>query len=207
MNKELSKKVPPYEDEVRGKEELVLKTYEYVLPFNYSNVEVNRSWHGGEQHGMELFPITSVDGKHHHPSDSITIVEEEPVVKVVVIGSACTPPGYVTVEAKTIDGFRRLKEDLEAMPVRFRQDGLWGMHLRVDLLREKAGDAYTEKAKSHYKELPITGMSCAIFEIPKSKKVIVKGGSAIGGWNEDTYPDDAHYSFRIIRVTVAGVKK
>lgn len=207
MDKKLSKKVPPYEDIMKEREELVLKTYEYVLPFNYPNVEVNRSWDGGEQHGMELFPITSVDGKHHPPSDSITIVEEEPIVRVVVIGSACTPPGYVTVEAEPTDDFRRPKEDIEAMPVRFRQDGLWGMHLRVDLLREKAGDTYTEKVKSHYKELPIAGMSCATFEIPKSKKVIIKGGSVIAGWHEDNYPEDAHYSFRIIRVTVAGIKK
>ncbi len=149
---------------------------------------------------MELLPITSVDGKNHLPADSITVVEEEPIVRVAVIGSACTPPGYVTVEAETVNGFRRPKENLKAMPVRFRQDGLWGMHLRVDLLGEKD----SKKTKSNYEELPVAGMSCAIFEIPKSKKVIIKGGSAIGGWNEDNYPDDAHYSFRIIRVTVVA---
>lgn len=203
MKADRRKRVTPYEDEMREKEVLALKTYEYTLPFNYPNVEVNRVWQGPEQHGMELFPITSVDGKNHPPSDSITIVEEEPIVRIVVIGSACTPPGYVTVEARPIEGFRRPKEDLEAMPVRFRQDGLWGMHLRADLLKGIVGDTYGEKTKSTYKELPIAGMSCAIFEIPKSKKVIISGGSTIAGWHGDNFPDDAHYSFRTIRVTVA----
>lgn len=59
-----------------------------------------------------------------------------------------------------------------------------------------------EKGQVHH--IPVAGMSCAIFEIPKSKKIIIKGGSAIAGWHEDNYPDDAHYSFRIIRITVAA---
>ena len=29
------------------------------------------------------------------------------------------------------------------------------------------------------------------------------GGSEICAWQEDNYPDDVHYSFRIIRVTIA----
>lgn len=204
MSNEKERKVSGYEDEIREKEQLVLKTYEYCLPFNYPNVKVNRKFKGGESHGMELFPIGAVDGEHHPPSDSITITEEEPIIKVVVIGSACTPPGYVTVEAEPTDDFRRPKEASEAMPVRFRIDNLWGMHLRVDLLREEIPYG---KLKSNYKELPLSGMSSAVFEIPKSRKVTIKGGSAIGGWEEDTFPDDAHYSFRIIRVTVVEVKK
>ena len=44
-------------DPVKQKEELVLKTYEYDMPFNYSNVTVWRNnYHGSEFHGVELFP-------------------------------------------------------------------------------------------------------------------------------------------------------
>jgi len=189
-NKE-SKKVHPYEDEMKEKEEIVLRTYEYHHPFNYPNVQVNRKYPHGEQHGMELFPVTEIDG--YKPADSITINEEDPIVRVVVIGSACTPPGYVQLEAEPIESFRREKEDPNAMPVRFRQNNLWGQHMRVDQL----------KGGKTYHEFPLTGMSCAIFEIPKSKKEIITGGSENHGWTDDNYPDDDHYSFRIIRVTVA----
>ena len=191
MSDKQSKKVYPYEDEIREKEEIVLKTYEYHHPFNYPNVWVNRKYPHGEQHGMELFPIPEVDG--HKPADSITIVEEHSIVRVVVIGSACTLPGYVQLEAEPTESFHREKEAPEAMPVRFRQNNLWGQHLRVDQL---------ENGKT-YREFPLTGMSCAIFEIPKSCKVTITGGGENPGWSEDNYPDDNHYSFRIIRVTVA----
>ena len=30
----------------------------------------------------------------------------------------------------------------------------------------------------------------------------IQGGSTVPGWEEDNYPDDIHYSFRVIRVTV-----
>ena len=72
----------------------------------------------------------------------------------------------------------------------YRIDKVWkgrGTHLRM---------------KSHYRENPLVGMSSAVFEIPKSRKVVVSGGCEICAWSEDNFPDDAHYSFRIIRVTV-----
>ena len=47
-------------------------------------------------------------------------------------------------------------------------------------------------------------MSCAIFEIPKSKKVKIMGGSESPNWTEDNYSWDDHYSFRIIRLTVVA---
>ena len=46
-------------------------------------------------------------------------------------------------------------------------------------------------------------MSCAIFEIPKSPRVIITGGSEICAWSDDDFPDDVHYSFTIIRTTLA----
>jgi hypothetical protein len=88
------------------------------------------------------------------------------------------------------------------------------MHLRFDQWAETEGgrpfpddipDKYIGRFSGYRckdREFPLAGMSCAIFEIPESKKIRISGGSQIPGWTDDTYPDDAHYSFRIIRTTV-----
>jgi len=183
-------------DPVREKEELQLRTYQYGVPFNYPNVEVDRVWIGGEKHGMELFPIKPTDGSSattNTPGDGIIIREDEPIVQVVVIGSACTPPGTLLLEAKTIAGESHIEELPEALPVRFRLDNLWGMHLRIDLVN----------AGGHYSNLPVSGMSSGTFDIPPSSEVRVMSAGAIPAWSEDQYPDDAHYSVRYIRTTVA----
>ena len=57
--------------------------------------------------------------------------------------------------------------------------------------------------RRHYRENPLVGMSCAIFEIPRSHRVIITGGSEICAWRDDDFPDDVHYSFTIIRTTLA----
>ena len=218
------KKVMPYDDPIRPKKELKLKTYEYELPFNYENVVVQRIWQGGEQHGMELNPTNTLctSGDKHIPGDGITITEEDPIVRVEVIGSACTPPGFIMLEAHPVEGWRRDDELPEVMPTRFRIDNLWGMHLRVDQwAARKTGDFEPWQGKENYpqtlpekfvargfkvkaiaREFPFTGMSCAVFSIPPSKKVVVMGGSTSLGWHDDNAPDDVQYSFRIIRVTV-----
>jgi hypothetical protein len=212
------RQIPPYPDAVQTRVELVLKTYEYHLPFNYPNITVERKYPHGEFHGMEMWPIPKVDPAHGssgEPSEGIVIVEEEPIVRVAVIGSACTPPGYVTLEAEPCEGFRRPEELETVMPLRFRIDNLWGMHLRFDQWAEdQGGRPFPESAPENLRkiatgfrmtsrEFPLAGMSCAIFEIPASKRVRISGGSAIGGWTTDDSPDDAHYSFRMIRTTVA----
>lgn len=185
-------RVPPYDDPVREREPLGLRrTYRYEHPFNYHNVTVDRTVEGGEPHGMELMPIPEIQG--NEPADSIRIDEEEEIVRVAVLGSACTPPGYVTVEADPLEGFRRDDEDEDALPVRYRERNLWGGHLRADQLRSGASSD----------EHPWTGMSCAVFELPASSKVRITAGSEVPGWADDTYPDDFHYSIREIRVTVA----
>ena len=56
-----------------------------------------------------------------------------------------------------------------------------------------------------YRELPLTGMSSALFSIPRSEKVRIMAGSEILGWTNDSYPDDAHYSIKMIRVTVCDI--
>ena len=219
-----SRRVEPYPEKLQVRTELKLKTYEYHMPFNYENITVDRKYRGGEFHGVEMFPIAeaappkATSGK---PAEAIVLAEESPIVRVVVIGSACTPPGYVTLEAETVEGFRRTQETAERlaeidgiMPIRFRINDLWGMHLRFDQWAEKDGgrplpDDIPDKYKGRFsgyrctdREFPLAGMSCAIFEIPESNRIRISGGSQIPGWTDDNYPDDCHYSFRIIRTTV-----
>ena len=183
-------------DPPRERKALNLTTYEYEFPFNYPNVVVDRVWVGGERHGIELFPIKTTDGSTattQLPADWIVIEEDEPMVRVAVIGSACTPPGSILVECDTIDSFRHDGENERAVSARFRVDNLWGMHLRADLLQQGGS----------YHALPVAGMSCAVLEIPPSHRVRVSGMGAIPAWSEDGYPDDVHYSIRYIRTTVA----
>lgn len=191
------RRIPGYPNEpVRKKKELALRTFEYEFPFNYPNLEVDRVYPGGERHGIELFPIKTTDGSTASsgtPADWITVQEDEPIVRVAVMGSACTPPGSVLLEAEPVEGFRREAENRAALPIRFRQDNLWGMHLRADLLKQGGT----------YQALPVAGMSCAVFEIPPSRRVRITGMGAIPAWTEDGYPDDVHYSIRCIRTTVA----
>ena len=219
-------------DPVLEKRELTLRTYEYILPFKYPNVEVARSVLGGEPHGMEMFAVPDgtkedaiygMDTPDRNPAqgnryaDGFVITEDEPIIRVAVVGSACTPPGYVTLEGEPIDGWRRADEMIEAMPVRMRIDNLWGHHLRFDQALEcdstTAARPFPEQMPERWKEfstgvrcttreMPMVGMSSAIFETPPCKWVRISGGSANSGWRSDNCPDDNHYSFRIIRVTV-----
>lgn len=210
------------------RQRLALETWEYHNPFNYENVTVGlRYLRGKEFHGVEMNPINSVgQTKEHTGPDTITIVESEPIVRVAVIGSACVPPGYVALEAEPIEEFYRPEDVPGVSAARFRIDNLWGMHMRADnWLAQSEGAIADERdrvyeqipqtrkdmipnlkrycLKSHYRENPLVGMSCAIFEIPKSRKVTISGGSELCAWTSDSYPDDIHYSFRMIRITVA----
>ena len=213
---------------VAEKREVFLRTYEYKVPFKYRNIEVERTLVGGEPHGMELFVVP--DGlkedfvygsflddpaKGDRYADGIVIVEDSPIVRVAVIGSACTPPGYVTLEGKPISGWRNSDEMVEALPVRMRVDNLWGQHLRFDQALETsgkvAGRPFPEMMPERWKsfssgtrlttrEFPLAGMSCAIFETPPCEWVRISGGSTNAGWKSDS--GDNHYSVRMIRVTV-----
>ena len=230
MNESQEKVVKGYAAEKqRVKKRLITEEYEYELPFNYPNVEVKRHYYeGSEFHGIEMNVINSPNGIPDYsslPADYIVVEESEPIIRVAVIGSACTPPGYVQIECEPIEGWRRPEEIESVMPVRMRINGLWGMHLRYDQWfandnevhgakkdnpYEKMPDAFKQMykgladgcLKTHYREFPMTGMSCAIFETPPSKKIIVMGGGEAPGWLSDSFPDDIHYSFRIIRTTV-----
>ena len=157
--------------------------------------------------------------------DCVIVREDRPIVRVVVIGSACTPPGYVQVECEELPSWRRKDELVTIMPVRFRINNLWGMHLRADqwcgkvrgveraefdhpyeTMPEGLTEVYPGLAGSVVKsdgyEFPFAGMSSAIFEVPPCRKVIIRGGSEMPGWSSDHAPNDGHYSFRIVRTTV-----
>ena len=229
MTTDADRRVEPYPDPPATPERLVLETYEYRMPFNYRNIVVDRrNLRGQEGHGVEMRPVNLGAAGEHCPPDTITIEQADPMVRVAVIGSACTPPGFVQLEAEPIDGFHSPVEVPNIGAVRYRAGNLWGMHLRYDQwaatgegeIRDTQGRRYDtipearirdvwkgrgrdNRMKAHYRENPLVGMSCAIFEIPKSRKVVISGGCEICAWTDDSYPDDIEYSFRIIRVTVA----
>ncbi len=218
---------------VREKRELTLRTYEYRAPFKYTNVELDRSLVGGEPHGIELgiVPLISDDpvyGTGHEDgvqsnryADGIIITDDDPIVRVAVVGSACTPPGFVTLEGEPVEEWRNADEIVECMPVRMRVENLWGQHLRFDQALETAGDTagrpFPDKMPDRWKEFscgtrlttrefPLAGMSSAVFETPPCKQVRISAGSTNVGWTSDNCPDDHHYSVRLIRVTVEGTK-
>ncbi len=222
------KRVEPYPDPPMARERLNLVTYEYRMPFNYPNITVQRRYlRGKEFHGVEINAVNSVGvDDRHDPPDYITVTEDHPIVRVVVIGSACTPPGFVQLEAEPLEEFEKPVDVPGTSAVRYRIGNLWGMHLRADSwlsrgtqeVLDQDGNAYAAipearkqivpglrdyTLKMHYRENPLVGMSCATFEIPKSSRVLISGGSELCVWQEDNYPDDVHYSFSIIRTTVA----
>ncbi len=227
------KKVFPYVDSTKTKTVLRnYRTYEYHLPFNYENIKVVRAYNCGEPHGMELNAINShYPDTERKPADYIEIGEQEAIVDVEVIGSACTPPGFIMLSATPLEGFRRPDEPVDITPVRFRVGNLWGMHLRADQwlvhgvqvprfvdtyppyqalpeeFRRLEPDLKDCYMKTDYHEFPLCGMSSARFSIPLSSSVRITAGSETMGWTDDVYPDDNHYSIRIIRVTVCDVEK
>jgi len=220
------RKIKPYPDREQKRVEIETKTYEYHFPFNYANIRHCAFCNDPAPHGIEMNPVNSVDSRTNDDvaADYFEITEEQPIVRVVVIGSACTPPGYVQLEADPSEGFRRPDEPDFIMPVRMRAENLWGMHLRGDQWM-KSGGTRGDPLPEHYvknwpychvkdfperysltgvtyENVPLAGMSCAVFEIPASDRVRIMGGSVMPGWTADRAPSDGHYSFRIFRVTV-----
>lgn len=224
------RRVHPYADPIQKPVTYDLSTREYHMPFNYRNIAHKVHMSDPAMAGIELSSVNSayrrMDGgtKDDLPADALELTEPNPIVRVVVIGSACTPPGYVQLEAEPCEGFRRPEEIPDVTPARFRADGLWGMHLRADQWM-KAADTPGEQLPPEYvqnwpynhvadfaeryvltgvmgRNLPLAGMSCAVFEIPASHTVRILGGSTQPGWTDDHSPNDNHYAFRIIRTTV-----
>lgn len=169
-------------------------TYEYWAPFNYPNVivEIGRDDSGGEYNmdGVELdIP----------PFGAITIEEEEPIVGVEVIGSACITPGYVILHAEPLEW------KYPRTGVKMKVENLWGEHVLGLLWRKGVDEGYRH-----------AGMSSARFSVPESRKVTIMCGAptdieAKTSWTSPSNVttddpgkawNDAHYCVRIIRVTV-----
>lgn len=153
------------------REEYRPTTYAYHAPFNYPNVKVELGRPGT---GVEFNP----DGAELdiYPYGAITIEEEAPIVAVTVIGSGCSNQAYVILEAEP------LVWKYPRTAVRMRKSNLWGAHVR--------GDAWHTGVKEDWND---AGLSCARFDIPESRKVIVGGGS---------HGADPHYCIRTIRIDV-----
>jgi hypothetical protein len=157
---------------------------EYWAPFNYDNfcVELGRTdpYVGAEYNtdGVEL---------DVPPYGAITFVEEEPIIGVDVIGSACVPPGYVQLFAEPLEW------KYPRTGVKMKVDGLWGEHLRWNLFAAGIDEGWRT-----------AGLSSATFRLPDSKKVTIMAGSDhdIAELDIKNVRHDAHYCIRIIRVTV-----
>lgn len=152
------------------REESRVKTYTYWAPFNYANVAVEL---GRPDTGVEFNP----DGAELdiYPYGSITVEETEPIVAVTVIGSGCSTDGYLILEAEPVVW------KYSRTAIRMMKKDLWGMHVRWDAW-QVVGEDWND-----------CGLSCARFDIPESKKVIIGGGS---------HGADPHYCVRIIRIDV-----
>ena len=170
--------------EPQHRQAYMLVVYEYWAPFNYPNirVELGRTdpYVGAEfnEDGVEL---------DTPPRGAITVVEDEPIVGVTVIGSACVPPGYVILHAEP------LERKYPRSGVKMRIDDLWGEHIRIGPWRKGVDEGYK-----------YAGMSCAVFELPESNKFTIMAGSQFDVDQVDiqNMRHDAHYCVRIIRVTV-----
>jgi len=164
------------------------KTYEYWAPFNYPNVTVEL---GREGSGAEF----NMDGVELDvpPHGAITITEEEPIIGVTVMGSACVSPGYVILHAEpSVWKYPRTG-------VKMKVENLWGLHVLGTLWHKGVDEGFRH-----------AGMSSAHFDIPESRKVTIMGGGATDveagpGPSQVTAGNtfsDAHYCVRVIRVTV-----
>lgn len=159
-------------------------TYQYWAPFNYPNfcVELGRvdPYIGAEfnEDGVEL---------DVPPYGAITFQEEEPIVGVTVIGSACCPPGFVILHGEPCEW------KYPRSGVKMRIDNLWGEHMRLEPWEKGIDEGYRD-----------AGLSCAVFELPECRKVTIMAGSQMNIDQQDiaNMRHDAHYCIRIIRVTV-----
>lgn len=175
---------------------LKTKTYEYWAPFSYPNITVEL---GRENSGAEYNP----DGVELDipPHGAITITEEEPIVSVTVIGSACVPPGYVMLSAEPCTW------KYPRTGIKMKVENLWGMHNTIRIWSKGVDEGFR-----------FAGMSSADFDVPDSRKVTIMCGSSmdydappapseaptpsVNTEKKSGYWNDPHYCVRTIRVTV-----
>jgi len=123
------------------------------------------------------------------PYGAITLVEDEPIIEVTVIGSACVPPGYVLLFGEPVEW------KYARTGVSMRADGLWGEHLRWFLCEKGLDEGYRD-----------AGLSCAVFRTPPCRKITLMAGSqhTLDALDFRNMRHDAHYAVRHIYV---GVQK
>lgn len=185
--------------------------YQYDAPFFYENfrVELGRPWENATNQAAEDLPedkwgIISEDLRSGYvgaefnpdgveldipPHGSITFVEEDPIVEVTVVGSACVPPGYVLLFGEPVEW------KYPRSGVKMRIDGLWGEHMRIEPYRKGLNDSYRD-----------AGMSYATFRLPPCTKITIMAGSqtTLDPLDFVNMRHDAHYCVRHIYV---GVQK
>jgi hypothetical protein len=157
---------------------------EYWAPFNYPNfcVELGRidPYVGAEfnEDGVEL---------DEPPYGAITFVEDDPIIGVEVIGSACVPPGFVELFGEPLEW------KFPRTGIKMKVDNLWGDHIRAELLKKGVNEGWRT-----------AGLSCARFSLPQCKKIMLMTGSQhdLADVDFKNMRHDAHYCTRIIRVTV-----
>ncbi len=183
--------------------------YQYDAPFLYDNfrVELGRPWENAtnrlrpdqpeEQWGIMTEQLKSgyvgaevnQDGVELDvpPHGAITFVEDEPIVEVTVIGSACVQPGYVLLYGEPVVW------DYCRSGVKMRAEALWGEHLRWH-----AWAKGLDESSKH------AGLSCAVFRTPPCRKITLMAGSqhVLDGLDFANMRHDAHYAVRHIYVGV-----
>ena len=141
------------EREPQQRRAFAISHYQYDAPFNYPNfrVELGRPWENAANQAQPDAPEeewgtwddktadkykpgyvgaeVNPDGVELDvpPYGAITFEDEEPIVEVTVIGSACVPPGYVLLFGEPCE-WQYMRTG-----VKMRADNLWGEHLRHHL--------------------------------------------------------------------------
>ncbi len=183
--------------------------YQYDAPFFYPNfrVELGRPWENAtnraepdvpdEQWGeMSEALRPGYVGAEFNPDGveldvppygCITFVEDDPIIEVTVIGSACVPPGYILLFGEPVEW------SYWRTGVKMRAEGLWGEHIRWDLWCKGAHEDYRD-----------AGLSCAVFRTPPCAKITLMAGSqhTLDAPDFENMRHDAHYAVRHVYVGV-----
>ena len=202
---QFKKKVP------QARKPFAIAHYQYDAPFLYENfrVEIGRPWENAtnrtradlpeEQWGIMTEQLKSgyvgaevnQDGVELDvpPYGAITFVEDDPIVEVTVIGSACVAPGYVLLFGEPLEW------SYARTGVKMRAEGLWGEHLRWTLWSQGADEG-----------IKYAGLSCAVFRTPPCRKITLMAGSQhiVEARDWQNMRHDAHYCVRHVYV---GVQK
>ena len=195
----------------QARKAFLIEQYQYDAPFLYDNfrVELGRPWESATNNAQpgvaedkwgtitpELEPgyvgaEVNPDGVELDvpPYGAITFIEDEPIIEVTVVGSACVPPGFVLLFGEPVEW------KYWRTGVSMRIDGLWGEHMRWDTWQKGVDESYRD-----------AGMSCAVFRTPPCSKITIMAGSqhTLDAPDFENMRHDAHYAVRHIYV---GVQK